>query len=133
MLGKEPDRKSSSGRWLAALALAAVLAAPPPVRAAEGLWDSVLEKMNIKAAPPGPGPDFVERTRPDAADLGYLPTATPHRVSPLPVKTPGQIEAQKSALDAAQQRQLHPGAPKPLGIGKGKRAAKPVPEPAVAD
>lgn len=133
MLGKEPDRKSSSGRWVAPLALAAALAALSPVRAADGLWDSVLEKMNIKAAPPGPGPDFVERTRPDPADLGYLPTATPHRVSPLPVKTPGQIEAEKAALDAAQQRQLHPGTPKPLGIAKGKRAAKPGSDPAVAD
>ena len=124
MLGNEPDRKSSSGRRLAVLALAAGLAAGAPARAADGLWDSVLEKMNIKPAPPGRGPDFVERTRPDPAGLAYLPTATPHRVSPLPVKSADQIQAEKDALDAAKQRQLDPGAPKPLGPGRAKKAAR---------
>ncbi len=116
MCAKVPDRKSSSRRRAGAiLALAAGLTAAAPARA-DGLWDAILEKMNVKAAPAAPGPDFVERTRPDPASVGYLPTATPHKVSPLPVKTLDQIQAQKDALDAAKQRQLDPGAPKPLDV-----------------
>ena len=133
MLGKEPDRKPSSGRRIAVLALAAGLAAGAPARAADGLWDTVLEKMNVKAAPPGPGPDFVERTRPDPASLSYLPTATPHKVSPLPVKSADQIQAEKDALDAAKQRQLDPGAPKPLGLAKARKAVRAKSADAVAD
>ena len=142
MLGKEPHRKPSSGRRIAALALASCLAVVVPARAADGLLDSVLEKMNIKAAPAAPGPEFIERTRPDPADLGYLPTALPHKVSPLPVKSADEIQAQKDALDAAKKRQLDPGSPKPIGAAAGtpkpvglaanKKPAKPKPA-AVAD
>jgi hypothetical protein len=123
MLGKEPDRKPSFCRLVVAVVLASFFAGAAPACAAEGLWDTVLEKMNIKAAPAAPGPDFIERTRPDPGELGYLPTALPHKVSPRPVKTPDEIQAQKDALDAAKQRQLDPNAPKPLGTGK-KPAAK---------
>lgn len=131
MLGKEPDRKASSCRLIIAFVLASSFAAATPARAAEGFWDSVLEKMDIKAAPAAPGPDFIERTRPDPGELGYLPTALPHKVSPRPVKTPAEIQAQKDALDAAKERQLAPAAPKPLGIGKTKPAkaiTKPPPD-----
>ena len=117
MCAKEPDRKPSSRRVAAAAVAFGCLAAVVPARA-DGLWDAMLEKMNVKAAPAGPGPDFVERTRPDPADLGYLPTATPHKVSPLAVKTPAQIQAEKDALDAAKVRQLNPTAPKPLQVAK---------------
>lgn len=128
MSAKEPDRKSRSRRRFAAAMMAGCLAAAGPARA-EGLWDTVLEKMNVKAAPAAPGPDFVERTRPDPAGLGYLPTALPHKVSPLPVKTPAEIASEKDALDAAKARQLNPGAPKPLGVVK---AASPAADPAPA-
>ncbi len=117
MCAKEPDRKSSSRRRTAVLVVAGCLAAAAPARA-EGLWDSVLETMNVKAAPAAPGPDFVERTRPDPAGLSYLPTATPHKVSPLAVKTAAQIQAEKDALDAAKVRQLSPGAPQPLQVAR---------------
>ena len=118
MCAKEPDRKPSSHRrTAAALVACGLVAAAAPARA-EGLWDALLEKMNVKAAPAAPGPDFVERTRPDPTGLSYVPTATPHKVSPLPVKTPAQIQAQKDALDAAKVRQLNPGAPQPLQIAK---------------
>ena len=126
MLGKEPDRKPSSGACIVVLALASWLAAWAPARA-EGLWDTVLEKMDLKAAPAAPGPDFIERTRPDPGDLGYLPTALPHKVSPRPVKTAAEIQAQKDALDAAKLHQLNPVPPKPLGLSKGKKAAVPKP------
>ena len=124
MCGKGPDRKVRAARRVAAAALATGLVASPPARAADGLWDTLLEKMNVKAAPPAPGPDFIERTRPDPAGLAYMPTALPHKVSPLPVKTVDQIQAEKAALDAAKTRQLNPGAPKPLVLGKGKKAGK---------
>ena len=133
MWAEHHHRKKRSVRRVAVLALASGLAAAAPARAAGGLWDTVLETMNLKAAPPGPGPDFVERTRPDPAGLGYMPTALPHKVSPLPVKTPAQIEAEKVALDAARKRQLDPGAPKPLGLAGGRKAGKTAPSPDVAD
>ncbi len=126
MLGKEPGRKPSSGACIAVLAVVCWLDVGTPARA-EDLWDTVLRKMDIKAAPAAPGPDFIERTRPDPGDLGYLPTAVPHKVSPRPVKTAAEIQAQKDALDAARQHQLNPDTPKPLGPVKGHKVAKPKP------
>ena len=120
------------------VAAALLVGGAVPAHAADNLWDTVLEKMNVKAAPAAPGPDFIERTRPDPSGLGYLPTASPHKVSPLAVKTPDQIQAEKDALDLAKQRQLDPAAGKPVPIvkaaadpaAKKRRAAKPA---AVAD
>ena len=134
MSGKELVRNPRSRRGAAAalaLAAAASLASPAPARAAEGLWDHLLEKLNVKATPSAPAPSFVERTRPDPAGLGYLPPAVPHKVSPLAVKTPDQIQAQKDALDAAQARQLSPDAPPPAQLAKGRKVGKPA--PAAAD
>ena len=136
MCGKRPVFGARLDRRVVAVVLLAGCAVP--AHAADGLWDTVLEKLNVKATPAAPGPDFIERSRPDPAGLGYLPTASPHKVSPLAVKTPDQIQAQKDALDLARQRQLDPKAGKPVPIvktatgpaAKKRQAAKPA---AVAD
>ena len=130
MWHREPVPGWSSGRRRAAVLAAAcslVLACASPTRAADGLWDSLLETMNVKPAPAAPGPDFVERSRPDPSGLGYLPTAQPHKVSPVAVKTPDQIQAEKDALDLAEKRQLDPRAAGPAPIAK---AAPATPAPA---
>lgn len=145
MCGKDPDRNPSSRRRLAPAAtvpallatalpvlLAALLAAPAPARADENLWDKALQTLNLKATPAEAAPGFVERTRPDPADLGYIPTALPHKVSPRPVKSAAEIQAATAALDAARQRQLNP-APAPVQLPKGHRPAKAAPSAAVAD
>ncbi len=130
---KQHGGKASSRRRrgvVLALATTAVLARSPAVRAADGVWDHVLETLTVKATPSAPPPAFVERTRPDPSGLGYLPPAVPHKVSPLAVKTPDQIQAQKDALDAAKDRQLDPA---PVQLAKGRRGGKGKPAPAVAD
>lgn len=104
------------------LALAFAFAAPAPARAAEGLWDSLLETLDVKAPPAAPAPRFVERSRPDPDSTRYMPTAAPHRVSPVAVKSPAEVEAAKAALDAAADAQLHPPAPKALASGKARHA-----------
>ena len=53
-----------------------------------------------------------------------MPTAVPHAVSPVPVKTLAQIQAAKDALDAARVRQLNPR-PAPIDLTKHSAAAKP--------
>ena len=134
MCGTEPDRKPRSRRALAATAALGLLAGSTftlPARAGDGLWDAMLETLNIKAAPPPRAPDFIERSRPDPSGLGYIPPAVPHKVSPLPVKSAAQIKAKQDALDAARTRQLDPGAPVPLQIAKAKRPTRPA--PAVTD
>lgn len=129
MCGKRSRRRTQGATcdgWVAA-SLAVLLAAgtaATPARA-EGLWDSLLETMNVKATPAGPGPDFVERTRPDPAGLSYLPTALPHKVSPVAVKGTAEIQAKKDALDAAKTRQLSPGAPVQIAKTAPPGAVKP--------
>lgn len=128
MFGSHPPFASAR----AALRLAALVAAPALLAspaAADGLLDTVMEKLNLKAAPSGAAPDFVEHSRPDPDSTGYMPTATAHKVSPLAVKTPDQVEAAKAALDAAKARQLAPAAPRTLAAAK-KAPAK---VPAAAD
>jgi hypothetical protein len=143
MSGKEPDRNRGS-RSLAAVAVAAALvASSAPARADESLWDKALQTLNLKASPPGAAPAFVEKTRPDPEGLSFIPSATPHKVSPLAVKTPAEIQAKKDALDAAQARQVNPSAPTALQVAKASptpsqaaKAKKPVKArvaPAVAD
>ena len=133
MSGKEPNRNPSS-RQLAGVVLAvAVVLSTGPVRADESLWDTALQTLNLKSTPAGPAPAFVEKTRPDPQGLSYLPTAVPHKVSPLAVKTPDEIQAKKAALDAAQLRQTNPGAPAPLQVAKGKKPGSAKPAPAVPD
>lgn len=135
MLGRTPGRPTTSlGRAaLAATLSIASLAGIAPAQASDGLWDHLMQSFNLKAAPPGPAPDFIERSRPDAAGLGYLPPAMPHKVSPVPVRTPAQIKAQTSALDVAKQRQLHPGGPAPVQLSGGRKPTKAKPAPAPAD
>lgn len=136
MCGKEPDRNPSSrlARRLApALAAVAVAVSAPPARAGDGLWDQTLETLNLKSSPAGPAPDFVERTRPDPAGLGFIPPALPHKVSQRPVKSPDDVKAATAALDAAKQRQLAPGGPAPVQLAKGRKAAKPKTAAGVAD
>ncbi len=145
MSGKDRVRNLSSGLSTAFVLLAVMLGTTAPVRAEDGMWNSVLEKLNLKATPADPPPDFVEKTRPDSGGLTYMPPAVPHRVSPLAVKTPDQIQAKKDALDAAQARQSAPNAPAPLQAAKvpgaartaqapkAKRPDKAKPAPAVAD
>lgn len=111
----------------AALAVAAAfLAAHAGAARASDVWDGVLRTLNVKPAPAAPAPDFVERNRPDPDGLGYMPTTSPHKVSPVPVRTLAQIQAQKDALDAAQRRQNNPGASPPaqLATGHGPDGAK---------
>lgn len=129
MCGKDPDRNPRS-RCLPALAAAAalpvLLAAVAPARADETLWDKTLQTLNLKATPAEQAPDFVEHTRPDPGNLGYIPTALPHKVSPRPVKSAAEIQAATAALDAARQRQLNPAAA-PVQLPKGHKPAKPAP------
>lgn len=134
MSGKQHDGNPSRRRTKGAIPAlaAAVILASTPARA-DDLWDRVLETLTVKATPSTPPPAFVERTRPDPSGLGYLPPAVPHKVSPLAVKTPDQIQASKDALDAAQERQLKPGGPAPVKLAKGRRGGKGKPAPAVAD
>jgi len=89
-----------------------------------GLWDSFLRRLDVKAAPAEPAPDFVERTRPDPSKLDYMQPALPHKVSPLAVKSPAQIQAAKDALDAAKNLQLDPAPKPPLNLSKSSKAAK---------
>ena len=128
MFAPTPSRPPARpGRAALAVAVPLLALSPAgPARASDGLLDDVLRTLNLKAAPPAPAPDFIERSRPDAGSLGYLPTASPHKVSAVPVRTPAQIQAQKDALDAAQRRQLNPGASSPAQLAAGRRsAAKP--------
>lgn len=133
MSGEEIDRKPGSPRFAALLAASLLLiGSPVAVRAGDGaasagLLDSVLQTFDLEAKPAEPAPDFVRRTRPDAAGLGYLQPAVPHKVSPLPVKTADQVRAKQAALDAAKDRQLDPAAPAPVDLGKALKpgAAKP--------
>ncbi len=93
--------------------------------------NGALEKLDIKAKPSEPPPEFVTRTRPSPARLHYMPTAVPHAVSPVPVKTIAQIQAAKDALDAARVRQLNP-TPPPLDLTKRSAASKsPKPKTAI--
>ena len=131
MCGKDRDRNLSSlGAMAVLLALAGSAAVAPiaPARA-DGLWDEALHTLNLKATPAEPPPAFVERTRPDPADLGYIPTALPHKVSPRPVKSPAEIQAATAALDAAKARQLNPTVA-PVELPKGHKPAK---APAVSE
>ena len=105
------------------LLLLVPLAMPTPACAAEGLWDTMLETLNVKPAPAGPAPGFVERSRPDPDSTRYMPTALPHKVSPLAVKTPDEVQAAKEALDAAKAAQLRPPAPKTLSSAKVRKPA----------
>lgn len=138
MGGKEPSRMPGS-RAAAILMLAAGLLVPGAAHAAEdggpsrGLWDRMMETLNLKAEPAQPAPDFVRKTRPESDRLGYIPTATPHKVSPVAVKTAAEIEAEKDALDAAKARQLNPAGQSPVRDAKPKTSAKGRPVPAVAD
>ena len=88
--------------------------------------NGALEQLDIKAKPAGPAPAFVTRTRPGPARLHYMPEAVPHAVSPVPVKTPAQIQAAKDALDAAQVRQLNP-VPPPVDLTAHAASPKPAP------
>ena len=87
--------------------------------------NGALEKLDVKAKPAEPPPEFVTRTRPSPARLHYMPTAVPHAVSPVPVKTPAQIQAAKDALDAAKVRQLNP-TPPPIDLTKHSAGSKPL-------
>ncbi len=133
MIGKEPARNLGS-RHLARFALVVALATSTvPVQAADSLWDSALETLNLKSTPAGSAPAFVEKTRPDPEGLSFLPPAVPHKVSPLAVKTAPEIKAKQDALDAAAARQLNPNAPKPLQVAKAKKPGKAQPASAGQD
>jgi hypothetical protein len=127
-------RRKLARRHPAALAGAALLllAGSATIRAAgaaedgvdsPGLWDSLLRKLNVKAAPAEPAPEFVRRTRPDPSRLDYMQPAVPHKVSPLKVKSLAEIQAAKNALDAAKIRQLNPTPKPPLELSTSSRPA----------
>ena len=86
-----------------------------------GFWTSVLEKLDVKAKP-ATMPDFVRATRPDAKHLTFMPTGPVPRQQAVPVKSAEEIEAAKTALDAAQAAQLRPRA---AATKKAKPAAAP--------
>lgn len=136
--GRKPARRRPVALARAAMLLLAVSATMRPAGAADdggdspGLWDSLLRKLDVKAAPAEPPPDFVERTRPDPSKLDYMQPAVPHKVSPLAVKLPAQIQAAKNALDAARDRQLNPAPKPPLNLSKANKATKTKPA-ALAD
>lgn len=111
--GHKHDR---AGRGPAALAMVVALLvglAAAPARAedasngSDSLWNKVLGTLNLRADP-GNMPDFVKETHPDVAKLKYMSTTTPHVTRPLPVKSAGDVEAAKQALDAARDAQLNP-------------------------
>ena len=135
MCGKDIDRNPSSRRARRLIPVLACMAllVPAAARAEDGLWDKTLETLNLKSSSADRAPDFVERTRPDPARLGFIPTALPHKVSPAPVKSAADISAATAALDAAKERQLRPGGPGPIELAKGHKASKPKSAPAVAD
>ncbi len=142
MSGEELHRKPGSRRRAALAAATLLIASSTVARAGDdtpsaGLFDGVLQTFDLKAKPPEPAPDFVRRTRPDTTGLGYMQAAVPHKVSPLPVKTADQVKAQQAALDAAKERQLNPGAPAPVPLGRHRKPAgakaAPAAAPAVAD
>ena len=120
------DRSGFLGPALG-LAVLLALAVPGPAVAGDGgsdaadtgLWDTVLRKLDLKSKP-ATMPDFVQSTHPDPSTLRFIPTGSPPRVPPVPVKSADEIEAAKAALDAAQAAQLSPPAPKP---GPPKRKA----------
>ncbi len=94
----------------------------------DSLWGRVLDKLNMRTKV-GPMPEFVEKTRPDASQLKFVPTSTPHPKRAIPVKSADEIEAAKQALDAARDAQLAPPAPpppaKPVAAAKKHHPAKP--------
>ncbi len=130
ILRREPARRHPVALASAALLLLAGSATIRAARAAEesadnpGLWENLLRKLDVKAAPAEPAPDFVRRTRPDPSRLDYMQPAVPHKVSPLAVKTPAQIQAAKDALDAAKTRQLNPVPKLPVDLTTSSKAAK---------
>ena len=63
----------------------------------------------------------MRKTRPDSSGLDYIQRPMQHKVSPIPTKTPDEVQAEKDALDAARERQLNPVKP-PLPIGKAAAA-----------
>ena len=81
-------------------------------------FNGALEQLDLRAKPADPAPEFVTRTRPGPARLHFMPTAVPHAVSSVPVKTSAQIQAAKDALDAAKTRQLNP-TPPPVDLTHG--------------
>lgn len=103
---------------LGALSLSAPVLAEGPAPGGDaptrGLWDTVLEGLNIRAKP-GRAPDFVEATRPDPSKLHFLPTTEPHPPGSTPAKTPAEIANTKARLDAARAAQLLPKPP-PLNL-----------------
>jgi hypothetical protein len=89
----------------------------------DGFWGRVFDKLDMRTRV-GPMPDFVEKTRPDASQLKFIPTSTPHPKGAIPVKSADEVEAAKEALDAARDAQLAPPAPA-AAKPKKPRAAKP--------
>ena len=132
------DRFARKGRItrlfgsVAALPLVAAVAMTAPARAGDdqphgtGLFDSVLETLNLKTKV-GPMPGFVESTRPSPSALKYIPTGRTHPKRSVAVETPAEVEATKQALDAAREAQLNPkpAPPKPAAALKHPVPKKP--------
>jgi hypothetical protein len=95
----------------------------------EGLFDSLMEKLDLRTKV-GPMPDFVEKSRPDPSTLHFIPTGQPHPKRSVPVKSASEIEAAKSALDAARDAQLNP--PPPVQLVKPKAGSTAVASPSSA-
>ncbi len=94
-----------------------------------GLFDSVLETLDLKAKV-GPAPDFVQATHPDPSTLHFIPTGAPHPKRATPAKTDVGVEATKAALDAAQAAQLAPRPAVPAVPAKTAAPVKRVRKPA---
>lgn len=92
----------------------------------DSLWGRVLDTLDMRTKV-GPMPDFVQKTRPDASQLKFIPTSTPHPKRPVPVKSADEVEAAKQALDAARDAQLAPPTPAapPAPAPKKRHPAKP--------
>ena len=85
-----------------------------------GVLNTVLQKLDLKAAPADPAPQFVTKTRPDVSGLDYMQRPVPHKVSAIPTKSPAEVQAMKDALDQARDRQLAP--PPPTQLAKPQAA-----------
>lgn len=134
-MSRERDRngrRCTSGR-LAVIALASVLSGSAragddatPDSKADSVWTRVLETLNLRTKVSAT-PDFVRTTHPDSSKLEFIPTSTPHPKRSVPVKSVGEIEATKQALDAARGAQLNPRARAPVPASAQRQSAKPKP------
>jgi hypothetical protein len=111
--------------------VAITLACAIPAAAQDGgshPLDSILEFMNLKTDP-GPMPDFVQQSRHDLSQDGYIPAGAKPASRELKMKTPAEVKALTAELDAARAAQVAGKRPKPLAAAPtaGPKPGRPLP------